>query len=272
MKLRKLWVSMSGGRTSSYMGIRLKQDYSDRYELKFVYANTGLEDEKTLIFLNEIDKRFGLGITWVEADVSQKAGVATRHKTTNFENACRDGRVFEEMIKAYGIPNQAYPHCTRELKLRPMNSYIKSIGWKNEFCAIGIRSDEMRRLPSGAAADRKLYPLVDFFPTDKQDVLDYFNGKPFDLDLPEHRGNCVTCWKKSDPKIVRLVSEDPRSFDFFARMEKENGLAGHNVDGNKRVFFRKNRSTLDMFNLTESVGGDSAASFDRCSNEECGLE
>ena len=272
MKLRKLWVSISGGRTSAYMAIKLKEDYSERYELKFIYANTGLEDEKTLIFLDGIDKIFNLGVVWVEGVVNAERGKATTHKIVDFETACRDGSIFEDMIKVYGIPNTAYPHCTRELKINPMVSYIKSIGWPNEYRAIGIRADEMRRVGSSASKDRKLYPLVDFFPTEKQDVLDFFKGYSYDLNIPEHRGNCVTCWKKSDVKILRLINENPTDFDFFHKMESDNGLCGHNVDGNKRVFFRQNRSTADMFGLSDAIDLSDRENLDRCENEECGME
>jgi hypothetical protein len=270
--MRKLWVSISGGRTSAYMAIKLKHEYSERYELKFVYANTGLEDEETLLFLDRIDKKYDLGIVWVEAVVHEKRGKASTHLVVDFNTACRDGRIFEDMIKVYGIPNKAYPHCNRELKINAMNSYISSIGWKNEFRAIGIRADEASRVPDNAAKERKLYPLVDFFPTEKEDVLDYFAGMDIDLDLPEHRGNCVTCWKKSEVKIIRLINEDPKSFEFFRRMEEENGLAGHNIDGTERKFYRSHKSVDDMFALKEAIPELSFERLDRCSNEECGME
>ena len=68
--MRKLWVSISGGLTSAYMAIKLKQEYSDRYELKFVYSNTGLEHEETLKFLDGVDRKFDLDIVWVEAVIN----------------------------------------------------------------------------------------------------------------------------------------------------------------------------------------------------------
>ena len=165
--MRKLWVSVSGGRTSAYMAIRLLQEYSDRYELKFIYANTGLEHEETLQFLDRIDRKFNLGLIWLEAVINAEKGKGTTHKIIDFETASRKGEPFEEMIKVYGIPNKSYPHCNRELKLQVMNSYVKEIGWRNEYRAIGIRYDEDHRALDCAGKDRLLYPLVDFFPTEK---------------------------------------------------------------------------------------------------------
>lgn len=270
--MRKLWVSISGGRTSAYMAIKLQQEYSDRYELKYIYANTGLEHEKTLEFLDGIDRRFQLGVVWVEAVINQEVGKGTRHKVVDFNSACRDSRIFEKMIDAYGIPNKAYPHCNRELKIKAMNSYVKSIEWDKEFRAIGIRADEVGRLLDSAGETRTLYPLVDFFPTEKEDVLAWFSGKDYDLQIPEHLGNCVTCWKKSDTKILRIIQDEPESFDFFARMERDKGLCGHNIDGTKRVFYRQNRGVKDMKALSHAMPELDFEDRDRCSDEECGLE
>lgn len=265
-------MSVSGGRTSAYMAYKLKSEYSHKYDMKFIYANTGLEHEETLLFLDRVDNHFGLDLIWVEAVINQERGKGTAHKLVNFETACRDGRLFEEMIDFYGIPNKAYPHCNRELKLNAMNSYVKSIGWDKEFRAVGIRIDELKRCRKDAAIDRVLYPLVDFFETDKEDVINWFSKQSFDLSIKEHLGNCVSCWKKSDTKLLRIINDEPGRFDFFKRMEKEKGLCGHNVDGNKRVFFRSNRSAEDMFKLSHSMPELDFEQVDRCSDEECGLE
>ena len=269
--LRKLWVSISGGRTSAYMAIKLKMQYLDRFDLKFIFANTGLEHEETLIFLDKIDKRYNLGVVWVEAVVHAERGKGSTHTIVDFESACRGGRIFDEMVDVYGIPNAAYPHCTRELKINPMNSYVKSIGWNKEFRAIGIRADEMVRARKKASIERKVYPLIDFFPTDKEDVLDWFKYRDFDLKIPEHLGNCVTCWKKTDTKLLRIISDEPERFELFRRIEEEKGLCGHNVDGSKRVFFRQNRGVKDMFNLSHLTPELNLSMMDRCSNEECGM-
>lgn len=270
--MRKLWVSISGGRTSAYMAIKLKMQYADRFDLKFIYANTGLEHEETLIFLDKIDRRYQLGVTWVETVVHPEFGKGSTHTVVDFDSACRDDRLFNEMVDVYGIPNPAYLHCTRELKVNPMNSYVKSIGWDKEFRAIGIRIDEMGRASKKASVERKVYPLIDFFPIDKEGVIDWFKGRDYDLKIPEHLGNCVTCWKKSDTKILRIIDEEPERFEVFRKMEETKGLCGHNVDGTKRVFFRQNRSVEDMFALNEALPELDFKSLDRCSNEECGME
>ncbi len=143
---KKVLVSISGGATSAMMAYLIKKAYGHIYELIFVFANTSREKEKTLVFLDKVDKLFNLGVVWVEAVVHHGKRKACTHKIVTFETACRNGEVFEEVIKKYGIPNSGFKHCTRELKRNPIKSYAKSIGWKKYTIAIGYRADEPKRL------------------------------------------------------------------------------------------------------------------------------
>lgn len=81
-----LLVSFSGGQTSAYMSALLKEHSRNR--LIFVFANTGQENEKTLEFVDKVDRAFDLGVVWVEADVKPK-GIGTKHLIVSFETASR---------------------------------------------------------------------------------------------------------------------------------------------------------------------------------------
>lgn len=237
-----LLVSFSGGKTSGYMCWMLLQRYSDKYTLIFVFANTGQEHEKTLEFVDRCDKEFGLDLVWLECVVHHGERVGTTHTVVDYNTACRDGRLFEEVIKKYGIPNKAYPHCNRELKLNPIHSWAKQeLG--DYQTAIGIRCDEPNRLRDNAKAEGIIYPLASFEMVDKIDVNDFWEDKSFNLEIPTHYGNCKTCWKKSDRKLFTIMQDHPEWFDLFDRMEREYPLAGHNIDGTLRTFFRRHRTS-----------------------------
>jgi 3'-phosphoadenosine 5'-phosphosulfate sulfotransferase (PAPS reductase)/FAD synthetase len=248
--MKKLLVSFSGGRTSGYMTKMLLDKYSDQYEIKVVFANTGFENDATLQFVHDCDTYFGFNTVWVEAITNLGVGVGITHKIVTFETASRNAQPFESMIEKYGITNMQSPQCTRNLKRYPIEHYMKSIGWtKWDYeLAIGIRIDEVRRVKD--SADRQVvYPLVHWFPTDKQDVLDWWEDQVFDLQLLEHQGNCRTCWKKSFNKLIMLHNEDPSHFDFFERMEKQYPRVGAEFikydDALDRVFFR-GRTSVKM--------------------------
>lgn len=252
MSAEKLLISFSGGKTSAYMTYHILEKHREEYDIQIVFANTGQEHENTLEFVKKCDDTFGFNTVWVEA-VTHAGRKGSGHKIVSYETASRDGAPYEEMIQKYGIPNKAYPHCTRELKLNPIHSYIKNVGWKKAeyITAIGIRADEMRRVRKSATQAKIVYPLVDWFPATKPEINTWWEQQEFNLNIQEHQGNCVWCWKKSSSKLLRLVKESPEVFDFPKRMEAVYGLSGHNVDGTKRVFFREHTSGKDLFVLAD---------------------
>ncbi len=253
-------VSFSGGKTSAYLSWMMKQNLNNR--LVFVFANTGQENEETLEFVSKCDKHFGLNVVWVEANV-QADGVGTKHRIVDFETASRNGDPFRDVMAKYGISNKAYPHCTRELKMAPIHSYMKTIT-KEYRTAIGIRGDEYRRVTKNKGI---IYPLADYWLTDKEEVNRFWDKQPFNLQLYDYQGNCTWCWKKSLRKHFKLIDDDPSIFDFPAEMEKEYGKV--RCPEGRRVFFRENRSTADLF---EAKRGRSQLSlldvYDGCS-ESC---
>ena len=179
--------SVSGGRTSGYMA-SLARVLHPSDNILFIFANTGKEDEETLIFLDKCDKQFNLNLVWVEAAVNPLVGVGTSYKIVDFNTAARDGKPFKAVIEKYGIPNKAYPHCNRELKLAPIHKYAKDFFKGDKYkTAIGIRTDESRRVSAKADVAHNggiIYPLIELVPTDKQDVNSFWEDMPFNLNLP----------------------------------------------------------------------------------------
>lgn len=247
-----LFISFSGGRTSAYMTKWLLDNKRSEYnDIVVLFSNTGQEDERTLEFVNKCDIEFGFNVVWLEADVYHGRRVGTKYKVTDFNGASRCGEPFEQVIIKYGISNKAYPHCTRELKLAPMNTYIReNLGWKKgEYeIAIGIRVDEMDRVSSKMVDESIIYPLCEDHKMSKKMINDWWRKQPFDLDIHEHEGNCLFCWKKSKRKLLTLAVDRPDIFDFPRKMERKYGLNGHNVDGTKRKFFRNHQSTIQILN------------------------
>ena len=215
-------ISFSGGRTSAYMTKMILDHWSDKYEFIVTFANTGMEHEKTLEFINKCDLHFNFNTVWLEADVKHGEREGTGFKVVTFETASREGEPYHEVIKKYGIPNTAYPHCTRELKLSVMRSYLKSQGFNHKEIktAIGIREDETRRVSKQADVNNIVYPLIDEFPTDKKDVLQWWSKQEFDLEIPEYQGNCVGCFKKSFKKQFKTLDQNPNALDFYVEMEQ----------------------------------------------------
>lgn len=266
---RRLQVSISGGRTSAYMSWWLKHNLSDRYDMHFVFANTGFEHPDTLRFLNDVDRKFGLSVTWVEAVVHGGKRKASTHRVVTYETASRNGEPFEAVVRKYGLPNKVFKLCTREMKANAMRSFVEQeLGWGKDYSiAIGIRADERRRVSPTATKQRIIYPLVDFVPTDKIDVLDFFSEFSWDLRIPEHEGNCLTCFQKSDAKLNTLWREHPEYFDLFKRFEIKYSGVGPNYEPGPRKIFRLRRSTQELVSGFALANADSSHMF---SNQDSG--
>ena len=249
---QKVFVSFSGGETSAFMCHWLLNNKADEYEMKFIFANTGEENEETLIFADRCDKQFGLNLTWVQFDM---VNGKPKFKVVDFETAYRSNRdkvndykdhPFLTMIDRQGIPNKQNMICTRELKEYPMKRYFKSIGWKprNFKIAIGIRADEIDRV------GKHYYPLVKLGIT-KPMVNAFWSKMSFRLELKGYQGNCKTCWKKSFRKLGTIAQENPEHYDFFkfAEAKYENFTPPtRNIVGPHR-FFRSAKTVDEILQI-----------------------
>lgn len=243
--------SFSGGRTSAYMTWRVLQEWRDKYdEINVLFANTGLEHEKTLEFVHNCDQHFGFNTVWLEAITHMEHGKGQTHRVVTFETASRNGEPYYDYVKKHGIPNVASPKCTGALKMNPLRSYLRdelSHVRRDYDQVIGIRADEIDRMSADAKKNRLMYPLVSWGIT-KEQVLDWWSSQEFDLGLPEHLGNCVTCFKKSDRKLLTIAKNNPEYFEPMANIEADLSECGpyFKRTGEVSKFFRKGRTTADI--------------------------
>jgi len=255
-----LLVSFSGGETSGYMAQWLWNNMRFKYNMIFVFANTGEENEETLEFVNKCGVEFGVKIYWVEAKVVHGERVGTKHRLVDYATASRNGEPFEDVIKKYGIPNQAFPHCNRELKLAPIHNFIKEdIGWDDYYTAIGIREDEVDRVNKNRKKLKLIYPLITDRPMNKQKINFWWSQQSFRLNLKGYQGNCKTCWKKHENKLYRIAQEDISKFENFKKWEQ---LYSHKVIESRSkdvpppyYFFRGNKPVAEILEKAKTFKG-----------------
>jgi hypothetical protein len=218
--MTKIVVSFSGGRSSAYMAYRLLQS-EPRENLVFVFANTGKETPETLDFVNDCDVRWQLGVHWIEAVVHPEKGDGTTYRHVTYETASRKGEPFHAVIQKYGLPNNNFPHCSRELKEVPIRKFCHDLNEPYRM-AIGFRIDERGRMSrKKAEKDHWIFPMIDTFPTTRKMVLDFWKTMPFDLRIQDYEGNCDLCWKKSRAKRLRLLLEKPEIATQWIEWENE---------------------------------------------------
>lgn len=200
--------------------INESEKYND-FDKAFVFANTGKENEETLKFIDKCSKEWSINIIWLEAKINNKKGKGTNFKIVNFKTASRKGEPFEEMLQSYSMPNNFASNCTRELKVIPINKYIKTLGYKNVITAMGIRYDERHRKSLNAKEQNIIYPLCDDVKADNNFIRNWWERQSFDLILKDYQGNCDLCFKKSTRKKLTLIKENKNIANWWLDMENK---------------------------------------------------
>lgn len=256
MKKRML-ISFSGGRTSGFMLKWLLDNKQDEYEMKVVFSNTGKEHEATLDFVKNCQDNFGVEVVWIEAQHKNEAGNkfsekgwSVKHKIVDYETASRNGEPFEEMISVLGIPCSSAPFCSDQLKRKAIESYMKSIGWKDYYTAIGIRVDEIDRVSASYRKRNLVYPLISMRPTTNTEVLNWWAGQSFDLEVPSTQGNCDNCWKKGFKTLAYNAKHYPETFDWWDQMVKKYKDVRSVNNTSEISFYRGGKSVEDLFAIS----------------------
>lgn len=244
----KLLVStFSGGRTSAFMALLVKDlpKYKD-FDKVFIFANTGKERQETLDFVNKCDIEFDLNIVWLEASVVNNKGKGTTFKIVDYATASRDGEPFKNMLDKYPLPNNIASNCTRELKLAPINKYVKSLGYKEVYTAMGIRYDERHRESNTAREQKIIYPLIYDLKVDNKFIRNWWSKQTFDLNLKDYEGNCDLCFKKSLKKRLTIIKENPSVAEWWEKMENK-----YSSEAIPRFDLRTNKSISEMKELAK---------------------
>lgn len=217
-------IAFSGGRSSAMMLYEILEangGIPDR--AKVTFQNTGREMPQTLDFVHECSARWNVEVTWLEYRPS-----APLFEEVSHNSAARSGEPFEALIRRRKyLPNQQARFCTIELKVRTAKRYLRSIGWDYWTNAVGIRADESKRLKKEGVkhGDRWMIwqPLANAG-VGKRDVAAFWEKQPFDLNMPNVRGNCWLgncdgCFLKSEANIAAFTRDFPDRSQWWEQME-----------------------------------------------------
>ena len=255
--MEKIAISFSGGRSSAVMTQFVLQKYPNA-EIQITFANTGFEHKDTLRFVNDCDRHlFGGRVVWIEAVVNPTAGEGVGFNIVDYETAARNGEPYIAGVRKYGLWNQTNSSCTARLKIEPMQKYLRTKGFIrgkqiNYWTAIGIRVDEIDRVSVNHKENQIFYPLITEG-VNKREVLNKCAELPFDLQIDEHYGNCVGCFKKSIRKLATIAKDTPEYFDKWKEMENElkdfKTENNHDPQTGFRRIYRKQNTVSDLIQI-----------------------
>lgn len=251
---KNIFCSVSAGYSSVMMALKIKEWYPN-HNIIYAMANTSKEREESLEFMHECDKYFGLNITWIEAVINQEKGKGTDYKITDFENLKRNGEIFEEGIKKYGIPSKINKWCNREMKLVPLKKFCDDVfGAKNYSIAVGMRADEIDRVSSDYKKNNVFYPLMDNNIGTK-DRNRFWKDQPVKIKIPAFKGNCDLCFEKSNRKLMTIIKEDTKTAKWWLDIEMKyrripiEGKPSYNYFATNVTGMNFNRQNISMIEL-----------------------
>lgn len=257
-------ISFSGGRTSGYMLWLALEAHGGRLpdDVHVCFANTGKEMPETLDFVQECSDRWAVPIVWIEnrpRDDERKK----QFEIVTYETASRNGEPFRGLLEERSfLPNPVARFCTAELKIRPMQRYLKSVGLTDWTSFIGLRADEPVRVARLSNQDygsheQKEAPLA-VAGVSVGDVGRFWAEQPFDLRLPNMdgrtmHGNCDLCFLKGGNQVLSLIREKPERATWWIEMEATARQSSKRAGGG--AVFRKDRPSYQaMFDMATKHG------------------
>jgi 3'-phosphoadenosine 5'-phosphosulfate sulfotransferase (PAPS reductase)/FAD synthetase len=232
-------LSFSGGRTSAFMlwlTLQANTPADVKRWLKVCFANTGLEAEETLKFVERCSVEWDVPIRWLEYTGNEEKAF----RVVNFLWAARNGEPFEALVRRRKfLPNPVSRFCTSELKIRTMHRYLRYFyDWPEWDQFIGIRADEQRRVSKIRARghstetrdETMCMPLADTG-IGVQQVDSFWQTQSFKLDLTVENGrtldgNCVYCFLKPPAQRLSLARQGKYPMTWWVRAEDGSMVPG----------------------------------------------
>lgn len=197
-------LGLSGGRDSAALAVFMRQTYPD-LPIEYFFTDTGKELPEVYEFLGRLEGFLGRPIAYLNPD-----------------------RDFDFWLKEYGnfLPSPRTRWCTRQLKLRPFEKWVKSdLEAGTEIISyVAIRADEPARTGMQATHPnlKITFPLREHG-LDKGAVVELLESSG--LGLPTYydwrsRSGCTFCFYQQKIEWVRLKRTHPEAFEEAKAYEK----------------------------------------------------
>lgn len=208
--MEKHVLGISGGRDSAALAVHMRQNHPE-LEIEYFFTDTGKELPEVYEFLVRLEGFLGKQILRLNPD-----------------------RDFDYWLKQFNnfLPSPQTRWCTRQLKLRPFEQWVKHFldeGYR-VYSYIAIRADEEYR-EGYKSKNTNLKIRLPFKEAglDKAAIIDLLNNAG--VGLPKYyewrsRSGCTFCFYQQKIEWIRLKEHHPDAFEDAKRYEKtavENG-------------------------------------------------
>lgn len=197
-------LGLSGGRDSAALAVHMRQNHPE-LDIDYFFTDTGKELPEVYEFLDKLEGFLGKPILRLNPD-----------------------RDFDFWLRQYNdfLPSPQSRWCTRQLKLRPFEQWIKPAveSGRHVYSYVAIRADEEYR-EGYSSRQANLTVRLPFKDTgiDKAGVLELLENTG--LGLPTYyewrtRSGCTFCFFQQKIEWVRLMERHPAAFEEAKTYEK----------------------------------------------------
>lgn len=250
-------VSFSGGRTSAYLvNLMEEKRKKENWNVKYIFMDTGAEDEKTYEFIKKVVNHYGIDLICLKAEISSEENVGPVPVRIRLEECGWDLSVWRQMLSAHSTPyNPGGAFCTDRMKTTIYRKFCnETFGPYNYHTWLGIRTDEPKRLKE--SKDRRKFGtryLAEISDFEKTDILKWWEGMPFDLELEEWLGNCIFCIKKGINKVALAAKDRPEKAEEFWRMINESSVRESKRKEPHQIMYRGRNSLYTIQKIYEDA-------------------
>ena len=204
-------LGLSGGKDSAALAVYMRDNYPE-LDIAYYFSDTGKELPEVYDFLYKLETYLGRPIF--------KLGLTDERTNTGYD--------FDHWLVEYGyfLPSARTRWCTRMLKLKPFEQWIKPHldAGKRVISYVGIRADEPYRqglIPTHKNIEVRL-PFRDDG-VDKRQVIETL--KRSGLGMPSYydwrsRSGCTFCFFQQKMEWVNLKKIHPEKFEEAKKYEK----------------------------------------------------
>ena len=203
-------LGLSGGKDSAALAVFMRQNYPE-LDIDYFFTDTGKELPEVYEYLRRLEGFLGKTIIRLNPD-----------------------RTFDFWLKQFNnfLPSPQSRWCTRQLKLRPFEQWVRSFMDKGVkvFSYVAIRSDEAYR-EGYASKNQQLIVRLPFKEgeIDKVGVLEILEEAG--LGLPSYytwrsRSGCTFCFFQQRIEWIRLKEHHPDAFEEAKAYEKKAASGG----------------------------------------------
>ena len=188
-----------------------------------VFCDTGREHPKTYKFIQDFEAFENIPVI--------KIGFKKRGYEYVKELGVKD--YFAEYLSVRDfeeIPNMMKRSCTIELKVKVCRRWARKHIGMEYVNLLGFRADEPSRIKKNK---KRWVQVTNKFPLNerligKQFVNEFWQSKPYNLEIPSILGNCTLCFMKGKNNIITILKHYPELAEKWIEDERKSKLKyGH---------------------------------------------